>query len=55
MAIMLLNIESIIDNQCLAVAAPIVWNELPITLRSVDNFKTFKTVLKTHLFRRFMD
>ena len=31
-----------------SVAAPTVWNELPITLRSFDNFKTFKTGLKTH-------
>jgi len=31
-----------------SVAAPTIWNELPIILRYVDHFKTFKSVLYTH-------
>ena len=35
-----------------SVAAPLLWNALPPTLRSLTDFSTFKSQLKTHLFRQ---
>ncbi len=32
-------------------SAPRVWNTLPYEIRSISNVNTFKTALKTHLFR----
>ena len=29
---------------------PKLWNKLPVTLRSTEKFKKFKSMLKTHLF-----
>ena len=29
---------------------PKLWNKLPVTLRSADKLKKFKSLLKTHLF-----
>ena len=47
--------KTVLGSRRFSVAAPTIWNSLPVTLRSVDNFKTLKTGLKTHLFRRSMD
>ena len=47
--------QTVLGSRRFSMAAPTVRNELPITLRFVDNFKTLKTGLETHLFRRFMD
>ena len=33
-------------------AAPHLWNQLPAYLRKVDSVASFKSMLKTHLFRR---
>lgn len=33
------------------VAGPIVWNNLPSSLRTIDSLPQFKTALKTHLWR----
>ncbi len=32
-------------------AAPSLWNKLPLNIRNMDNFTSFKSILKTHLFR----
>ena len=32
--------------------APCLWNELPYSLRAANSVETFKTLLKTFLFRR---
>ena len=32
--------------------APLLWNSLPISLRSQTNINSFKTQLKTHLFKK---
>ena len=32
-------------------ASAIVWNSLPVFIRSQENFSTFKSLLKTHYFR----
>jgi hypothetical protein len=37
--------KTVLGSRRFSVAAPTIWNELPVTLRSVDNFKTFKTGL----------
>jgi len=34
-----------------SIAAPAVWNDLPLTVRSADTVDAFKSRLKTHLFR----
>ena len=39
-------------DRAFAVAGPTIWNSLPVELRSIDNVNTFKTQLKTHLFKR---
>ena len=33
-------------------AAPHLWNDLPLPLRTCQKIDTFKTLLKTHLFRK---
>ena len=35
-----------------SVAAPRLWNELPIHIRSIDNINIFKSKLKTYLFKQ---
>ena len=35
-----------------SVIAPILWNDLPIDIRSIDNVNKFKSKLKTFLFKR---
>jgi hypothetical protein len=32
-------------------AVPVLWNELPLSVTSATDLKSFKTSLKTHLFR----
>lgn len=35
-------------------AGPHVWNELPVNLRALDSFDSFKRQLKSHLFSKYM-
>ena len=35
-----------------SVIAPILWNDLPIDIRSIDDVNKFKSKLKTFLFKR---
>ena len=37
-------------DRAFAKAAPTLWNDLPVYLRSCDNFESFKSGLKTYLF-----
>jgi len=38
-------------GRAFSVCAPVIWNALPLTLRRCANINTFKTKLKTHLFK----
>ena len=39
-------------DRAFAVAAPVLWNALPPSLRAVDNITSFKKQLKTRIFRK---
>ena len=39
-------------DRAFAVAAPLLWNALPASLRAIDNITSFKKKLRTHLFRK---
>ena len=39
-------------ERAFAVAAPLLWNALPPSVRAIDNNTSFKKQLKTHLFRK---
>ena len=47
--------KTVLGSRRFSVAAPRIWNNLPLSARTVNNFANFKTVLKTHLFRRSTD
>jgi hypothetical protein len=47
--------KTVLGSRRFSVAAPRIWNNLPLTTRTSVNFTVFKTALKTHLFRRFME
>ena len=34
--------------------APVLWNDLPMELKSANTIESFKSLLKTHLFNRYM-
>ena len=40
------------EQRSLAVAGPTLWNKLPIQLRCLSDIDTFKSKLKTYLFKR---
>lgn len=40
-----------IARRAFSQAAPTVWNELPLNIRSADTFDHFKTLLRTYYFR----
>ena len=44
--------QSIIRRQGISVAAPKLWNELPLDLRSLVTINLFKKHLKTDLFKK---
>ncbi|CAL1538616.1 unnamed protein product, partial [Lymnaea stagnalis] len=37
-----------------AFAGPTIWNALPVDLRNNQTLESFKTDLKTHLFRKYL-
>ena len=37
-------------DKAFANLVPALWNKLPLTLRQVDNYNKFKSMLKTHFF-----
>ena len=42
-------------NQTFSVAGPNLWNRLPFTVRSCTKLTSFKTALKTYLFKKYFD
>ena len=40
-----------LDNRALSVAAPIIWNELPSTLKYCESLASFRKNLKHYLFK----
>ena len=42
----------IYGSRAFAVSAPELWNTLPVSIRSCDNLSSFKSKLKTHLFKK---
>ena len=38
-------------KRAFSVAAPIIWNELPTTLKSCESLASFRKNLKTYLFK----
>ena len=40
-----------LGDRAFAVAAPTLWNSLPLTIRNSDSLPSFKTQLKSHLFK----
>ena len=42
-------------DSAFCVAAPILWNQLPNTLKAVKSLELFKSRLKTHLFKIAFD
>ena len=39
-------------SRAFAVSAPELWNSLPVSIRSCDTLSSFKSKLKTHLFKK---
>ena len=39
-------------SRCFSVSAPHLWNSLPVSLRNIHQLDTFKSALKTYLFRQ---
>ncbi len=39
-----------IDKIAFSVAAPTIWNQFPVTIKSSETIHTFRKQLKTHLF-----
>ena len=44
-----------LGDRSFTVAAPVLWNKLPSYVRAEKDFKRFKTLLKTYLFREAYD
>ena len=44
--------KSTFADRSISVYGPKVWNALPINIRAIDNYDTFKRTLKTHLFSK---
>ena len=44
-----------LGDRAFSVYAPRLWNKLPINLRTLKNLNTFKTKLKTYLFKNNFD
>ena len=42
-------------KRAFSVAVPLLWNNLPVELRSCNDVVSFKSGLKTHLFKSFVD
>ena len=38
-----------------SVCVSLLWNSLPLSIRTIDDFNSFKRNLKTHLFREYFN
>ena len=47
------KVTSVISWNC-PIAAPSLWNKLPENIRSAETFATFKKLLKTFLFKKYL-
>ena len=45
--------SSSFHSRAFGIRGPLLWNSLPLNIRSCTNFNAFKSKLKTHLFRDF--
>ena len=45
------HVSTTFDNRSFSVAAPTLWNALPVSLRMIKCISTFKSNLKTYLFK----
>ena len=52
--VLLLNLNNLktYGLRAISVIAPILWNDLPIVIRSIDDVNRFKSKLKTFLSKR---
>ena len=41
-----------LGDRSFQIAAPILWNSLPASVRDIDNFLVFKRTIKTYIFRK---
>ena len=46
---------STLGDRAFAHAAPVLWNSLPLTIRTSSSLAIFKTQLKTFLFKKAFD
>ena len=44
--------QKTLGDRCFSRAAPSVWNSIPTHVRSTENLSSFKSALKSHLFRK---
>ena len=44
------SVSTVIGSRAFSVAAPTIWNKLPITIRQSSSLTSFRRLLKTHLF-----
>lgn len=47
--------SSLVTSRSFSVAAPILWNNLPTDIRCNSNFTTFKSQVKTYLFKEYFN
>ena len=45
------SVKTHVGTRAFSVAAPTLWNSLPVSVKSVGNIGTFNRKLKTHLFK----
>ena len=46
------RISSTLGDRAFSVAAPTLWNSLPLDIRCCDFLQSFKTLFKTHLYNK---
>ena len=51
LSVPLIKTKKTLGDRAFAIAAPKLWNSLPIELRQIESISLFKRQLKTHLFR----
>ena len=45
------TVKATFANRAFSVQGPVLWNKLPVSLREATDFKIFKRLLKTHIFK----
>jgi len=44
------SVKTVTASYAFSVAAPTIWNNLPVTVKTADSYNVFKRRLKCHLF-----